>query len=106
MEKSSRKKKRSFSFEFKQQAVELAKEVGNSKAARDLDLNESSIRNWRKKLDPEYQISKNELKSKSYSDLEKENKRLQKELKYLKQINNVLKKSTAIFSSDHMGDLR
>ncbi len=106
MEKSSKRKKRSFSLEFKQEAVELANKIGNSQAARDLELNESSIRNWRKKLDSGYQAPQNEIKLKSYSELEKELKKLQKECKYLKQINNVLKKSTAIFSYDHMGDLR
>lgn len=103
MEKSSKNKKnRSFSLEFKQEAIELAKKIGNVQAAKDLDVHESSIRHWRRKLDPTYQSVVPEAKSKSYADLEKENKKLQKELNYMKQINDVLKKSTAIFSADQM----
>jgi len=43
---------------------------------------------------------------KSYQQLAKENRRMAKEIGYLKEINKVLKKSTAIFSRDHMGDLK
>ena len=42
----------------------------------------------------------------AYSDLEKEVRRLKKENGYLKEINKVLKKSTAIFSAEHMGGLK
>jgi len=42
----------------------------------------------------------------SYDQLEREVGRLQKENGYLKEINKVLKKSTAIFSSDHLGGLK
>lgn len=60
-----------------------------------------SIRNWKKKLSPEESKS---TKDRSYSDLEKEVRRLKKELGYMKEINKVLKKSTAIFSQDHIGN--
>ena len=106
MEKSPRRKKRSFSVEFKQEAVELANKIGNLKAANELEINESSIRIWRKKLDPTYQTLQSDEKNRPYSELEKELRKLQKENRYLKQINNVLKKSTAIFSSDHMENLK
>lgn len=99
MEKRNRK---TYSEEFKQEAVELAKRSNNSQAAKELGISEAAIRSWRKKLDlPETSYKKQEVK-KSYSDLEKENRRLQKENGYLKEINKVLKKSTAIFSADHM----
>jgi len=102
VEEKVKKVKRKFSEEFRKEAVELAKKVGNSQAARDLGLNESQIRQWKNKLNTSNVL----VEGKSYSDLEKENKRLSKELYYLKEINKVLKKSTAIFSVDQLGDLK
>ncbi len=96
----SRKKYNTFSEEFKEEAVELANRVGNSQASRDLGTTETSIRNWRKKLNPTPESLLKEENKKSYRELEKENKRLKKELGWMQEINTVLKKSTAIFSSD------
>lgn len=101
MEGKTRRKNRTFSIEFKQEAVALASKLGNCEAARQLDVNETSIRNWKKKFSKDFSTTPRE---KSYSDLEKENRRLKKELGYMKEINKVLKKSTAIFSQDHMGN--
>ena len=101
-EQSNRKQKR-FSEEFKQEAIELSNKLGNSKAALELGINESNIRNWKRKLNSNSQASIPMGAKKSYAELEKENKRLSKENGYLREINKVLKKSTAIFSADHMG---
>lgn len=100
MKVKTRRKNRTFSREFKEEAVSLALKLGNSEAARQLDVNETSIRNWKKKLSG---VPSEPAKAKSYCDLEKENRRLKKELGYMKEINKVLKKSTAIFSQDQMG---
>ena len=102
MEEKTRRAKRQFAEEFKKEAIELAKKVGNSQAARDLGLNEAQIRQWKNKYNPPASSSG----VKTYADLEKENKRLSKELFYLKEINKVLKKSTAIFSVDQLGDFK
>ena len=110
MKEKKKRKNRSYSEEFKIESVELAKKIGNAEASRELEISESNIRAWRKKFDPiesknVIQYNKCETKStKSYAQLERENKKLSKELGYLKKINEVLKKSTAIFSADHMGD--
>lgn len=97
--KISTKKNRTFTEEFKQEAVNLARKIGNSEAARQLGINETNIRSWKKKQGPQAgPVLKSNVKS--YHELEKENKKLQKEIGYLKEINKVLKKSTAIFSSD------
>jgi len=98
--------KRRFTSEFKEEAVELAKKIGNGKAAGELGVSESCIRNWRKKFDPSISNQSYEIPKKSYDELAKENRRLQRENGYLKEINKILKKSTAIFSSDHMGSLK
>lgn len=101
MEKTKRIK-RQFTTEFKSEAVKLAARVGNMQAARDLGISESQIRYWRNKLSDSGDLKP----EKSYSDLEKENRRLQKEIGYLKEINKVLKKSTAIFSASLMDDIK
>jgi len=100
--KPRRKKNRTFSAEFKKEAVSLADKIGNSKAAIDLEINESSIRTWRKKLNPTSLDLAKDKNKKSYNELEKEVRRLKKELGWMKEINKVLKKSTAIFSSDQI----
>ena len=102
MENRVKRTKRHFSEEFKKEAVELGQKLGNSHAARELGLNESQIRQWRIK----FNSSSKSQEVKSYSDLERENRRLNKELEYLNEINKVLKKSTAIFSVDQLGNLK
>ncbi len=62
----------------------MAKRVGNSQASRDLGTTETSIRNWRKKLNPTPKSLLKEENKKSYRELEKENKRLKKEFLYRK----------------------
>ena len=104
MEEKRTKKLRHFTEEFKQEAINLANQMGNVKAAKELGINEASIRYWKKKSlqGPTSSKLKGQGK-KSYEDLEKEVRRLNKELGYFKEINKVLKKSTAIFSQDLMG---
>lgn len=97
MELKDKRVKRKFTEEFKQEAISLAQKIGNTKAAKDLGINESQIRQWKKKLEGSDSANK-----KSYAELEKEVNRLSKELGYMKEINDVLKKSTAIFSKDHL----
>lgn len=89
MEEKVKRINRKFNDEFKKEAIALAVKVGNSQAARDLGVNESQIRDWKLKLNSYLQ---NPIK-KSYEELEKENKKLNKELFYMKEINKVLKKA-------------
>ena len=104
MEEKKRRKRRIFTEEFKREAVELVEKIGISKAEKELDIGNAVLRGWKKKIqNPEINIPSGK---KSYTDLEKENRRLAKENGYLKEINKVLKKSTAIFSSDHMDGLK
>lgn len=102
MEKKQRRPRRKFTAEFKSEAVELSREIGITKAAGELDVDGATLRSWR--LKEESKGSSNGKKS--YAELERENRRQAKEINYLKEINKVLKKSTAIFSSDHMGGLK
>ena len=95
------KTRKKYTLEFKQEAVKLAEKVGFAKAGADLGVHEDNIRRWAKAL----KASKNG-KGPSNASVDAENRRLRKEIGYLKKINEVLKKSTAILSIDHMSDLR
>lgn len=101
----TKKVKRVFSQEFKEEAVELAKRNGVTKTSQELGVHESCIHKWKRQQEnPKNSSSISQQKNKkSYEELEKENNKLKKENGYLKEINRVLKKSTAIFSADHMG---
>jgi len=88
------KKRRTYTTEFKADAVQMAKEQGFNKTAKDLGIAPMSLRNWSKKADPQT------TEDNADTDWKKEAKKLQKENQYLKKINEVLKKSTAIFSQD------
>ena len=104
MESNKRRPRRSFTAEFKAEAVELIDKIGIKKASEELDITDSTLRAWRKKIqNPQAQPIEGQ---KSYSQLQKEIRKLNKENGYLKEINKVLKKSTAIFSRDHMGGLK
>ena len=100
MEQRATRVNRYYSQEFKKEVVELGARVGNSQAAKDLGIHESQVRERRKK----FTLETTHLEKKSYEALEKEVNRLAKETMYLKEINKVLKKSTAIFSEGLLGD--
>ena len=92
-------KKNSYSKEFKIQAVERCKAVGLKNASEELGVCTASLSNWKKLFDPSSGLSKSK-DGPTYEELVKENKRLKKELSYVEEINDILKKSTAIFSND------
>lgn len=101
---SEKKKNRpTYSQEFKDQAVRKCLEIGIAKAAKELDVAPSTLKIWRERAETP---SKDPSDKPSYDELEKENRRLKKELGYVNEINTILKKSTAIFSSSQMGGLR
>lgn len=92
---------RRFSEDFKQEAINFAKEVGAKKAAGELGVGYSTLKKWQL----ESKAKKSTPENASYEDLVKEIRKLKKELGYMNKINEVLKKSTAIFSKDQMEDL-
>lgn len=93
-------KNKKYSEEFKREAVARSKAVGPAKTCEELGIVSSLLYSWKKKYDDDTLVK--DLKKPSYAELEKENRRLKKELGYMDEINKVLKKSTAIFSSDHI----
>ena len=96
---------KSYSEEFKREAVTRSKVVGPSKTCEELGIVHSVLYNWRKQYLKDFKSETNTkaVEKPSYEDLEKEIKKLKKELGYVEEINKILKKSTAIFSSSHLG---
>lgn len=91
---NNKKKRNTYSEEFKLEAVKLANSIGQKEAAKELDVSLSSIKIWIQKLDDSSGTPKD------YDELLKKYNKLQKEMGYVEEINRVLKKSVGIFSSD------
>jgi transposase len=87
--------RRSFTEEFKREAVRLAKERGNvSATARDLGVSENTLQNWTKQLQ---QTPENPFPGNG-NPRDKEFAQLQRELRRLKEENEILKKAVGIFT--------
>lgn len=100
MEKVKRTRK-VYSKEFKREAVARSKKIGISNTCEELGISLSALARWRREFSEESTASNSEAKP-SYEDLEKENRRLKREIGYTQEINKILKKSTAIFSNSEM----
>lgn len=94
------RKNRQHTAEFKQGAVELAKQLGSvAEAARQLGISENLIYAWRSR--PEFSgQSAAAARPKTAEQLEIE--RLRKENGELKKVNQILKHAAAFFSQDHL----
>jgi transposase len=94
--------RRSFTEEFKREAVQLAIERGNvSAVARDLGINESVLNRWKRQLQQESERNgpgtwpfpgRGNARDEEVTRLQRENARL-------KQENEILKKAVGIFTS-------
>ena len=92
--------RRTFSGEFKREAVRLIKERGVSvaQAARDLDLHENVLRKWVRELsgDPEHAFpGQGQMKPE-----QAEIARLKKEVARLRMERDILKKAAAYFAKE------
>ncbi|MFT6630969.1 MAG: transposase [Bacteriovoracaceae bacterium] len=92
---------RTYTTEFKIEAVNLANKIGGAKAAEQLGISSKNVYRWTKELSVKdsKKVHTNDL---SQEQMKRKIKKLEKELLYMKKINEVLKKSTAIFSNDQM----
>lgn len=97
-----KKKRPSYSSEFKTEAIGKCLKIGVSTTSKELGVAPSTLNKWLLNAKGEPSADGKP----SYQDLERENLRLKKELGYVNEINKILKKSTAIFSSGEMGGLR
>ena len=95
-DKQSKRTRRSFSEEFKAGAVRLVLEEGKSvgAAARDLDLTESSLRNWVEHARADRTKGKTGLTTAEREELG----RLRKELRIVQEEREILKKAAAFFA--------
>ena len=91
---SSRRVRRSFSEEFKRDALSLVTQQGYSltEAARSLGLHPNLIRNWKQKF-----MSETNPQSDLSVEEKAELKRLREENRKLKMERDILKKATAFF---------
>jgi len=93
------KKRRSFSKDFKLEAVKLIKEGGLSvaRAAKDLGVYETSLRRWIK----QYEVDQGKGPGGALTTAEKEElRRLRREVRTLRMEREVLKKATAFFAKE------
>ena len=93
------KKRRSFSKEFKLEAVKLVKEGGVkiAQASRDLGICETSLRRWI----TQFEIDHGEGPAGAMTSREKEElRRLRRENRQLRMEREVLKKATAFFAKE------
>ena len=96
-----------YTSEFKREAVKLAQSSDRptSQIAAELGIKANTLYNWvstamKDKITP---VASTEPKSKhSYQDLERENKRLTKELKRAEMEREILKKAAAYFASQEL----
>ena len=92
-----RRPRRSFSTEFKHDAVELVRSSGKSIAsvARDLDLTESALREWVRQADVD------DGRRDGLTTAEREElARLRKENRTLREERDILKRATAFFARE------
>ena len=86
--------RRTYTKDFKIEAVRLAKERGFAQTARDLDINANLIHKWKSRLDQDGQRAfpgQGNPRDEALAELQRENRRLQQE-------NAILKKAVGIFS--------
>ena len=94
------KVQKTYTKEFKQEAVRLVRTSGKpiAQVARELGISDTSIHQWRKELAENGQEA---FPGKGHqSALEEENRRLKRENEILRQERDVLKKVLSIFSRD------
>ena len=99
MSKKNERIRRTFSDEFKQDAVNLVVKQGYSfaAAARAVDVSSRSLREWHAKLASEPEACD---ETSSLEELTAENKRLRKQLQRAEMEREILKKATAYFAKE------
>lgn len=92
--------RKTYSREFKIEALELAQQLGNfAQAARQLGISDSLLYSWKGQFKFDPHGSKSVQQSACDAD---EVRRLRKENDELRKVNYILKKAAAFFSQDHL----
>jgi transposase len=99
MSKSNKREKRSFTEQFKRDAVNLVVVEGHSftAAARAVNLNPGSLRRWHAKYAPEPEACG---ETATVAELQSEVQRLRKQLRQAELEREILKKATAYFAKE------
>ena len=99
MSSNGKRTRRTFSEEFKRDAVNLVVKEGYSfrAAAEAVNVNENSLRNWHRKYAPEPELCGPEA---TEEELRAELKRLRKKLQRAELEREILKKATAYFAKE------
>lgn len=90
--------RRSYSDDFKANAVRLAQSMGRGKAARHLGVSEATLSNWEKTKAKEKKLSAKEQAEADKQEL----MTLRKENAELKDVVHILKRAAAVFSKDQL----
>jgi transposase-like protein len=94
-------KKKSYTTEFKIQALELVKQTGSySEAARQLGIGDNLLHAWKKRFNFSLE-TKGKSAAQAVAETE-EVRRLKKQIQDLEKTNYILKKAAAFFSQDHL----
>lgn len=95
------RKRRTYTLEFKQEAVRLVLEqgLGVGPVGRDLDVCRSVVRAWVRKAEAG-ELGKSPVAPSSPTSLEEENRRLRRENAVLREEREILKKATAFFAKE------
>jgi transposase len=96
----AKRKRRSFTTEFKAQAVRIAREGGKSisAVARELDLTETALRSWLRQA--EIDAGRGPMGALTTEERE-ELGRLRREVRTLRMERDILKKATAFFAKEN-----
>jgi transposase len=99
MSTNGKRKRRTFSEEFKRDAVNLVVVEGYTiaAAAKAVNVLDGSLREWHRKYAPDLEPCGDDA---SVEDLKAENKRLRKELRNAEIEREILKKATAYFAKE------
>ena len=98
----ARRKTKSYSEEYRRQAVSLADQPGKTarEVADDLGINVNQIYNWRTQFNKLSKKQFRTLQGVDYSNSDSDEvKRLKHEIAQLKEENDILKKATAYFAN-------
>ena len=106
-----KKKSRTYTEEFRKQAVQLANEMGSvKKSAKQLGVPPANVYSWKIKLSSGQLLAgggenngiKGAFPRSAAPSAEEEVQRLRKENAELKKVNYILKAAAAIFTRDHL----
>lgn len=93
--KKQKMRRRKYLPEFKQDAIKLSDRIGVVQASTQLDIPLSNLQNWRSKKNIPVERSQDVI------ELQREVKRLKKELAEKNAVVEMLKKATAFFSLEN-----